>query len=309
MRKVLTTSAMVVLLLMGMATTSNASMTTPTFVDWQPCTEEEEQVFKWLQSTGALIGYPDHSFKPWDLVTSTQVIRVCNRVGLSDIDENVVEITPVTMRWVEENFLRGTVKTAEPFEFCTRYRFATMLYRFFNDDGMKVIVPAKAVVDDPLGIKVVALNNWFNTQSWNGKLNRFVGLGHVFVEESERHDIPVSLALCCAWAESCWGAADNPAYNMAFGIRATPAKWGEIRGLVIRGFGDYITMEECVRAYFRYMDGQTNSKGESLYRKYIDSWDWKSIINIYAPSSENDTDAMYRIYKTVKGWCDVRGIE
>lgn len=306
MKKALTYSFLTIAAFTAITTASVAEMSTA-YSDWVPQTSEEQQVVNWLGKTGAMLGYTDGSFHPWEIVTSVQVVRVCNRMGISDIDEGMLDYTPVTMGWIESNFLPGTVKSAPAFEFCTRYRFATMLYRYFQQS--LVINPIKAVVEDPLGIRAQRLNVWFDNQAWNGKQNKFQRLGHVFVEESIRHNVPVQLALCCAWAESCWGAADNPEYNITFGIKASPDKWGEISGLVIRGFGNYVTQEECVRAYFRYMDGQTKNNGESLYRKYIDAGDWRSIINIYAPSYENDTNAMYNTYMVVKGWCEERGIE
>ena len=268
--------------------------------DWPRDTNPE--VMNYVIDNGIILGYPDGTFRPWDIITAPQVARMANRAGIrTDIQDENFDYYPVTMKWIEENFLPGTVFSAEPWEFCTRYRAAIMFFRFGKKPG-----PSTIPAPDIWGITAFNLNKWFDSTyyKWQGvkRQTRFVGLGTTFVEQSMSHRVPLWLSLGQAWRESCWattGLSIN--YNMPWGIKATPAKWGEIKGYVGEGFGDYVTIEESVKAYFRYMD-------QSLYRTRIDNHQWRSILDTYAPPYENNSSQHYAIVMKVKSWCEERGI-
>jgi hypothetical protein len=302
LKKLLTVAALTILLA---TTTETAMASTGQWSDWP---NEPEQVRQFISNNGLMLGYPDGTFRPWDSVTEKQVIRVCKRAGIrTDLDESQYSDQPAKMGWVQQYFLPGTVYSAGMDEECTRYRFAIMLYRYGLNPGPSEIPPTTSEED----LIAQALDQWFDETYVNGFQSRLVGTGRTFVEESIEHNIPIWFALGQCWAESQFFTTGlSKTYNMGWGIKASPSNWGEL-GVppTINGFGNYVTVEEAVRAYFSYLDLQTTGSGNRLYRDKIDNGDWQGIINIYAPSSDgNDTSEYMRIVYKVKNWAEDRGI-
>lgn len=279
--------------------------------DWP--TNDNLEVPRYLIENKIMFGYEDGNFHPWRPVTEKQVIRTCKRAGIrTDLDENDYSDDPAYMGWIEEHFLPGTVKTARKEESCNRFRLAVMLYRY----GMN---PGPSSIPEKLGHVARILDDWFaqTKVTWNGvtRTTRLVGLGRLFVDEHLEHNVPLWLALGQCWRESQWFTTGlSVKYNCGWGIKASPEKWGLLGDPpIVSGYGNYKTVDEAVRAYFKYMDQQVDSRtGKPLYRDLIDHIDegtnLRKILNIYAPAFENDTEEHYRIVTTVRRWCQERGI-
>jgi hypothetical protein len=77
--------------------------------------------------------------------------------------------------------------------------------------------------------------------------------------------------------------------------------WGENTGTIC-GFVNYVSVEECIRAYYRLMGGPT-------YRPLIAGQQWRILLDLYAPASDgNDTAEHWQIVQIVRSWCEERGI-
>jgi hypothetical protein len=301
--KIILTTAALLLAMNGVAMASTSS--------WNDWPNEPEEVRKFITENNLMLGYPDGTFRPWNAVTEKQVVRVCKRAGIrTDLDENQYSDMPATMGWVTTYFLPGTAKTAGMEEECTRYRLATMLYRYGLKPGPTPIPPSTS--ED--SIIADRLDKWFDEMyvTWNGvtRQNKLVGLGKVFVEESNKHRIPIWLALGQCWRESQWFTTGlSVTYNCGWGMKASVEKWGQLGSpSTIQGYGNYISVEEAVRAYFKYMDEQTTGNGQPLYRNLIDQEKWQEVLNIYAPPFENNAQEHYNIVMTVRKWAADRGI-
>lgn len=277
-------------------------------IAWQDWPEGYYEPLKFVMNNRLMFGYLDGTFKPWDSVSQWQVITVAARAKNKVLDPLDYEDKPATMGWVQQYFLPGTVYSAGMDEECTRFRFAVMLERYGLKPG--------PVENPPTMVQEYGaiLDKWFDETyvTWSGvkRQSRLVGCGEILCQESIEHDIPIWFALGQCWLESQWfttGLASK--YNCGWGIKASPSKWGELGdpATVGSGFGNYVSVEEAVRAYFRYLDGQTSGSGY-LYRDLIDRHEWERIINIYAPPYENDCNEYYRVVRTVQRWCEDRGL-
>lgn len=279
---------------------------------WKDWPDQHQSAAQFVLDNKLMFGYMDGYFRPWEAVTEKHVVRICKRANIrTDLDENSFYNIPATMGWVEENFLPGTVLSANKDEYCTRFRLAVMLERFGLKPG-----PTTSVQSSLPQYTAKLLNTWFEETevTWNGvtRSPKLIGLGDVFVEEATKHKIPLWLALGQCWRESQWFTTGlSIRYNCGWGIKASPEKWGTLGNPpIVSGYGNYITVEESVRAYFRYMDLQVDSKtGKPLYRDLIDNHQWRSILNIYAPLFENNGAEHYAIVMKVKQWCDERGLK
>ncbi len=283
----------------------------PTTIQWKDWPDQHHSAVRYVAENKLMIGYTDGTFRPWAPVTEQQVVRVCERAGIrTGLREGNFSGIPATMGWIEENFLPGTVFTAASYEECTRFRLAVMVERYGMNPGPNTNVKSR------LGFLTASrLNTWFSETyvTWSGKKRqtKLVGMGQTFVDYAEKHRIPLWLALGQCWRESQWfttGLSVN--YNCGWGIKASPGKWGKLGNPnTVQGYGNYISVEEAIKAYFVYMDTQVDGRGNYLYRNLIDSHNWRSILNIYAPLYENDGAQHYSIVMQVKRWCEEHGLD
>lgn len=277
-------------------------------INWADWPEGYYKELQFVMNNKLMFGYLDGLFRPWEEITQYQVIIVAERAGNKVLDKEKYLNRVATMGWVEEYFLPGTVYTAGKDEPCTRFRFALMLYRYGLKPGPEKNPPT--VIEEFGGI----LNKWFDETkvTWNGSIRkpRICGLGELFIEQAMEHDIPLWLALGQCWRESQWFTTGlSTQYNCGWGIKASPEKWGQLGNPpTVQGYGNYISVEEAVKAYFKYMDEQVGSNGKPLYRDLIDSHQWRQILDIYAPAYENDTNEHYNIVMKVKQWCEEKGL-
>ena len=186
-------------------------------------------------------------------------------------------------------------------ELCTRFRFAVMLERYGLQPGPCTTVPATSEIQATGAL----LDEWFASTwyTWRGvaRQPRVMGQGELIVRLSREHNVPIWLCLGIGWYESCWCTGGlSLTYNCGWGIKDVKGKWGSIRG-VVSGFADYTSVEEMITAFFRLMD----SPG---YRGYIDARHWDALLERYAPSFENDHRAHVATVRTVRRWCEERGI-
>ena len=81
---------------------------------------------------GALIGYPDRTFRPHDPVTQHQVNTVMRRLGLLFAHRDRVSdwVTPATRAWVHERFPELDMRDGRMDENCTRYQLLLMVGRY-----------------------------------------------------------------------------------------------------------------------------------------------------------------------------------
>lgn len=256
-------------------------------------TDDQELVVasNWAYEEGIFQGYGDGTFGVYDPMLRRHVALVAERVGLTppdwfndysvatrgDVAAGIPGLTWFEERWDES---------------ITRSQVLRLMYRARDGLGIEAQIAQ-------------SLEQWFadTTVTWRGatrqpRLARHAGL---LVQLSRQYDVPLWLALGQAWRESQWGTTDPAAsHNCIWGVKDTAGKWGKIRGTV-SGFADYVSVEECCRAYFRLMDG--------AYRHFIDARDWRGLLNRYAPAYQNDTRQHYRTVMAVRQWCEERGIE
>lgn len=279
---------------------------------WKDWPNQHQSAAQFVLDNKLMYGYMNGEFRPWEPVTEKHVVRICARGGIrTGLNEADFYDIPATMGWIQENFLPGTVLSAGPEEECTRFRLAVMLERYGLNPGPQTDVKTQLCL-----WTANKLDEWFDETrvTWCGKTRqpRIVGCGELFVEQALIHRIPLWLALGQCWRESQWFTTGlSTQYNCGWGIKASPEKWGELgEPPVISGYGNYISVEEAIRSYFKYMDEQVNSKtGEPLYRNLIDTHSWRSILNIYAPLYENNGSEHYAIVMKVKQWCAERGLD
>lgn len=260
-------------------------------MNWTDFPQEEKLVRMFLTNSKVMQGYPDGTFRPWEIVTEEQVVRVVLRAGIrTDIREEDFYPVPAKMGWVETNFLPGTVFTAKDTENCTRFRLAIMLFRYRNSDGSfkagptTVVVPTKPVVDS----RIAKMNELFKEHPYNGKTTKFVGHEKLFLELSDTTGVPLWLALGQAWKESCWGTNGS-------------SIWG------IKGNGGYVgydSTEASIRAYYKLM--RTGQSG--YYWQCIQSGNIDALVERYAPSFENNHASYMQTLWIVKGWVQKKGL-
>ncbi|MEN6644526.1 MAG: glucosaminidase domain-containing protein, partial [Armatimonadia bacterium] len=157
----------------------------------------------------------------------------------------------------------------------------------------------------PVQVMGAKLDQWlYNTQvTWSGvtRTPRLAGYGDLLIEQAYAYDVPIWLALGQCWRESQWGTTGlSIDHNCLWGVKDTSGKWGALRGTVA-GFADYVSVPECVRAYYRLMDSPA-------YRGYIDAEDWARLLNKYDPQVSDGGAQHLRIVMIVKAWCEGHGI-
>jgi hypothetical protein len=244
----------------------------------------------YLYSQGIIQGYEDSTVGPYFPLLKRHVALVAERSGLpcalavDDYDPatraDVRDAIP-GLTWLEERW-------DEPI---TRGQLMRLLYRARNAE--------------PQDNTVTRLEEWFAetyvTYGGVTRQPRLIGHAQTIVDCAREYDVPIWLALGQCWRESQWGTTGlSINHNMLWGVKDSSGKWGQVDYYVGEGFAAYSSIDECIRAYFRLMDG--------AYRHYIDAGDWRGLLNRYAPAFENDTEQHYRIVMTVKGWCEERGI-
>ena len=267
---------------------------------WPDFLVGHDQTQAFVYENGLMLGYPDGSFRPYQPVTQQQVVTVVTRGGIrTDLDPTDYPAYPATMAWVQ-NVLPVTLYTALPDEPCTRFRLAVMLERWGLAPGpLTEVVPASEVQ-----LNGAKLDEWFKGTwvTWKGvtRQAQFYGYGELIAQLSEETGVPIWLCLGMSWYESQWGTTGlSTRINCAFGVKDGKGKWGEIRS-VVKGFADYTSTEEMIRAWFRLMDGG--------YRGYIDACNWDGLCERYAPSFENDHRAHLATVMSYRSKCEARGI-
>jgi hypothetical protein len=254
-----------------------------------------------LYENGLMLGYPDGDFHPYQTVTQRQVVTVLVRGGIrADLDPADYPAYPATMEWVQ-NILPGTVLSAAPTENCTRFRFGVMLERWGLVPGpLTEVVPA-----NDIAIMGAKLDAWFLEKqvTWQGvtRTPAFYGYGELIAQLSRDTGVPIWLCLGMSWYESQWGTTGlSVRINCAFGVKDGKGKWGQIRGTV-KGFADYVSTEEMIRAWFRLMSSPA-------YSSYIESGNWDGLCEKYGPSFENNHTEHLATTLSFRGKCEQRGI-
>lgn len=262
---------------------------------WKDFPENKQEVGLFIVATGVMQGYPDGTFRPYQVVTEEQVVRVIIRAGIrTDLREEDFYPVPAKMGWVDTNFLPGTVLTAKATEDCTRFRLAVMLSRYRNSDGTfkagpaTVVVPTKPV--PVVDARIAKMNQLFKEHPYNGKITKFVGHEKLFLQLSAETGVPIWLSLAQAWKESCWGTNGS-------------SIWG-IKGN--GGFVGYDSTEASIRAYYKLI--RYGPGGNGTYWKYLQAGNIDALVELYAPSYENSHSSYMATLWIVKGWVSKKGL-
>lgn len=276
----------------AMGATQTVEDEVPVFSDISVKDHELVAAAAWAVGKGILVGYRDGTLRPDAPLLKRHVALVAKRSG---------RYYPP---WIKDYGLaaRGQVRDAIPGLDWREERWDEPLTR----SQLLRLVWRSAEKTDPDDTMAARLDAWFmdKTVTWHGvtRTPRLSGYGGLIVAEAHAHQVPIWLALAQCWRESQWGttglAIDR---NMLWGVKDRSGKWGEVRSVTSSGFADYITLDECIKAYFRLMD--------NVYRSYIDLEDWRGLLNKYAPAIENDVQNHYVIVMTVRQWCEERGIQ
>jgi len=255
-----------------------------TFADLITEDDELRAAAGYLRERGVIEGYTDGTVGPYFPLLKRHVALITERSGLP-CALSVDDYTPATradvrdavpgLSWLEERWD----------ESITRGQLMRLLYRARNDNT------------------AVLLEQWFAETSvtWQGvsRSPRLIGHAQTLVDCSREYDVPLWLALGQCWRESQWGTTGlSINHNVLWGMKDTQG-WGEIES-VVSGFANYISVDECIRAYFRLMD--------AWYRDYIAAGDWMGLLTAYAPAFENDTQEHYAIVMVIRDKCVARGI-
>jgi hypothetical protein len=238
-------------------------------------------------------GYPDGTFRPYEVVTEEQVLRVIIRAGIrTDLREEDFNAVPAKMGWVEKGFLPGTVFTAKLGEDCTRFRLAVMLYRYRNADGSFMPGPTTVVIPTPMPVdnRIAKLNELFREHPFNGKFTKFIGHEELFLELSDETGVPLWLALAQAWKESCWGMNGSSIWGIKGGAK----------------YATYDSTEAAIRAYYKLI--RTGPSGSEAYWKDLQAGDIDALVERYAPSFENNHSSYMQVLWIVKGWVNKKGL-
>lgn len=265
---------------------------------WKDWPDTDTEAGYWLKDQGYLKGFEDETFRPHIEITQLQFSVVLDRAGIDSSWPRVINIGEAL------KYLPNTVISSKYTDTLTRYRFSVMLYRHLHE----ITFPP---VEDPDKIVIDKLEQWFNETrvTWNGvtRSPKLIGHASLIVKLSREYNIPIWLALGQCWRESQWFTTGlSTKYNCGWGVKV-PGYGCTGDPSSIRGFINYISVEEDIRAYFKYMADPKNP-----YRALIDKGDDESIrkaLNIYAPAFENDTWQHWMIVKTVRDWCYERDIE
>lgn len=260
---------------------------------WSDIPSDDEELAAaavWAYENEIFLGYTNGIFGVHNPMFKRHVALVAERTGLKappwQNDYGIATRSEVAagipgLTWLEERW-------NEP---VTRSQVLRLMYRAREGLG-------------PEAQTVQRLEKWFVEErvTWRGvtRQPRLTGYAGLLVQLSKEYDVPLWLALGQCWRESQWGTTGLAInHNCLWGVKDVSGKWGRLRGTV-SGFADYVSLEECCRAYFRLMDG--------VYRRYIDAEDWRGLLNKYAPAYENDTEEHYRIVMAIRQEAEARGI-
>lgn len=259
-------------------------------------------------------GYGTGEFRPNENISLAHFQSVLTRAEIPWSLDDFIPITEDVVRIkTSQKIMPGTAWSAGPEEKVTRFRTAVMIYRYKNN-----IQPPNQ--DEEIATK---LNKWFDETwvTWDGvsRQTKFANddFGQLFVDLSEEYNVPIWLALGQCWRESQWfttGLSVKPApgYNCGWGMKDSKQRWGEHGNPThVKGYSNYISVEEAVGAYFRLMDSLIMPY-RALIDKYLATGDLTYIsqaLDIYAPGYENDTIQHHKIVRQVKEWCEQRGIK
>lgn len=247
----------------------------------------------WARDKNVFQGRGDGTFGVHAPTLQRHVTLVCERTGIpappweglyGTATRAMVRDAIPGLTWYEQRW-------DEPL---TRSQLLRLVYR--ARDGL-----------DPDAVVAGRLEAWFADThvTWRGgtRAPRLIGYAQLLVQLSREHDVPLWLALGQCWRESQWGTTGLAInHNCLWGVKDVNRRWGEVDHFVGSSFASYVTLEECIRAYFRLIDSP-------VYRRFVDAGDWRGLLNKYAPPSDgNDPDEHYRIVVTVRGWCKARGI-
>lgn len=259
---------------------------------WKDWPKDQQEVGQFLLDKRIMVGYSDGTFKPWEPVSEIQVVRVMNRAGIRSLPEGDFNYVPATMEWVENNFMPGTVFSAGPKEQCTRFRLAVMLSRYVNEDGSFKEGPTTPVVPtpEPVDERVALLNQLFKEHPYNGKLTPFIGHEKLFLELSDTTGVPLWLALAQGWKESCWGTAGSSIW----GLKSNS------------GFISYSSVEDAMRAYYKLI--RYGPSGSGRYWNYLQARNIDALVELYAPSYENNHSSYMATLWIVKSWVNKKGL-
>ncbi len=259
--------------------------------DINPDDDELMAAAWWAKDAGIFEGYDDGIFWPFGVVLKRHVALVAQRVGIPGPDWE--SDYGIATRWQVYLAIPGLTwndrRWEEPL---LRSQLLRLMYR--ARDGL-----------DPDAEIAARLEQWFveTRVTWQGvtRQPRLIGHAALLVQLSREYRVPLWLALGQCWRESQWfttGLATR--YNCGWGIKGT--NWGALgTPPTVSGFANYATVEESIRAYFRLMDSP-------LYRSLIDAQNWRGVLDRYAPPYENNSTEHWAIVRTVRGWCEERGI-
>ncbi len=252
---------------------------------------ELQQASWWAIREGVFWGRLDNTFGPSEPVLMRHVALITARLGLASPPWRDA-YAPATRGQVRDAIPGLTWKEERWDESLTRSQLMRLLFRAYEEVAPVQVMGAK-------------LDQWlYNTQvTWSGvtRTPRLAGYGDLLIEQAYAYDVPIWLALGQCWRESQWGTTGlSIDHNCLWGVKDTSGKWGALRGTVA-GFADYVSVPECVRAYYRLMDSPA-------YRGYIDAEDWARLLNKYDPQVSDGGAQHLRIVMIVKAWCEGHGI-
>lgn len=274
---------------------------------WNDWPDTDIEAGWWVKNEGIYEGYPDETygslFHPNGDVTPLHFVTIMRRAG---IEAEWPTTIPATIGDALK-YLPNTVLTSKPTDKLTRYRLAVMLYRHF-------VSPLHPDANEDM---IKALDDWFQETkvTWHGvtRQTKFVGYGELFLALAEEHNVPIWLALGQCWRESQWFTTGiSVDYNCGWGMKDKTGRWGTMGSPThVKGYTNYISVEEAINAYFRLMDSP-DMPYRALINEHLQTGSMTPIyeaLDIYAPGYENDTVQHHKIVNIVKGWCEDRGIK
>ena len=271
---------------------------------WADWPDSDIEAGQWVKDNKIFEGYSETEFRPNENIKVSHFQSVLTRAEIPWSLDDFVPITEdVVLIKTAQKIMPGTAWLAKPDEKVTRYRTAVMVYRFKNGIvNPNPINPDQAVID--------AMEKLFQDKpvTWNGVTRKSKLIGHaaVIVADARKYNIPIWLCLGQGWWETQWYTTGmSLTYNQGWGMKDTQG-WGESRG-THKGFTDYVSIDESIHAYFRLM-----SSPKMPYRAWVDkliAGDESYLRTILQSYCVNSISSHLATVKTVRGWCDQRGIK
>ncbi len=100
---------------------------------WPDWPDEQLEAAKFIKDSGAMQGFPDGSFRPYDKLTYRHVALIANRVGLTAPREWLETYAPCTRAAVRDTLSGFTWLEERWDEQITRYQLALLLYRYLKE--------------------------------------------------------------------------------------------------------------------------------------------------------------------------------